>query len=97
MDCNESLNLQPDYAKCLERRATLLESKDRLSDALEDYKKILQLDPSNQKARHACAVSLLLILTVSFYCFVLLMLLFLIFLREFNFFIAFVSNLEIVC
>ncbi|CAH8450216.1 unnamed protein product [Schistosoma mattheei] len=55
LDCNESLNLQPDYAKCLERRATLLESKDRLSDALEDYKKILQLDPSNQKARHACA------------------------------------------
>ncbi|CAH8448512.1 unnamed protein product [Schistosoma turkestanicum] len=55
LDCNESLNLQPDYAKCLERRATLFESKDRLSDALEDYKKILQLDPSNQKARHACS------------------------------------------
>nr|AAW24531.1 SJCHGC04914 protein [Schistosoma japonicum] len=55
LDCNESLNLQPDYMRCLERRATLLESKDRLSDALEDYKKILQFDPSNQKARYACA------------------------------------------
>ncbi|VDQ17365.1 unnamed protein product [Trichobilharzia regenti] len=57
MDCNESLNLQPDYVKCLERRATLLESKDRLTDALEDYEKLLRLDPNNQRARYACAVS----------------------------------------
>ncbi|CAH8486358.1 unnamed protein product [Heterobilharzia americana] len=55
LDCNESLSLQPDYVKCLERRATLLESKDRLTDAFEDYKKLLQLDPGNQRARHACA------------------------------------------
>nr|CAH8827935.1 unnamed protein product [Trichobilharzia regenti] len=55
LDCNESLNLQPDYVKCLERRATLLESKDRLTDALEDYEKLLRLDPNNQRARYACA------------------------------------------
>ncbi|OON19994.1 tetratricopeptide repeat protein [Opisthorchis viverrini] len=53
-DCDQALTLQPDYVKCLERRATLREERDMLTDALHDYEKLLQLDPGNQKARWAC-------------------------------------------
>ena len=56
-DCDEALKLNPDYLKCLIRRADLRESADRLTEALEDYQKILKLDPGNPKARAACAVS----------------------------------------
>lgn len=54
-DCDAALALQPNYLKCLMRRAALREEKDRLSDAFEDYQNILKLDPSNEKARWACA------------------------------------------
>ncbi|KAA0183678.1 Tetratricopeptide repeat protein 1 [Fasciolopsis buskii] len=54
-DCDAALALQPDYLKCLMRRAALREEKDRLSDAFEDYQNILKLDPGNEKARWACA------------------------------------------
>ncbi|THD21259.1 Tetratricopeptide repeat protein 1 [Fasciola hepatica] len=54
-DCDSALTLQPNYLKCLMRRAALREEKERLSDALEDYQCILKLDPSNEKARWACA------------------------------------------
>ncbi|TPP65136.1 Tetratricopeptide repeat protein 1 [Fasciola gigantica] len=56
-DCDSALTLQPNYLKCLMRRAALREEKERLSDALEDYQSILKLDPSNEKARWACAVA----------------------------------------
>ncbi|GAA51016.1 tetratricopeptide repeat protein 1 [Clonorchis sinensis] len=53
-DCDQALMLQPDYVKCLERRAILREERDMLTDALHDYEKLLKLDPGNQKARWAC-------------------------------------------
>lgn len=36
--------------KCLVRRAKLYEEMDKLDEALEDYKKIYELDPSNKEA-----------------------------------------------
>lgn len=53
-DCDEALKLQPDYVRCLQRRAGLREQKDRLTDALEDYQAVLKLDPGNEQARWAC-------------------------------------------
>ncbi|VDK41958.1 unnamed protein product [Taenia asiatica] len=55
-DCDEALKLNPDYLRCLIRRADLKESADRLTEALEDYQHALKLDPSNAKARVACAI-----------------------------------------
>ncbi|KAL5109030.1 Tetratricopeptide repeat protein 1 [Taenia crassiceps] len=55
-DCDEALKLNPDYLRCLMRRADLRESADHLTEALEDYQHALQLDPSNAKARAACAI-----------------------------------------
>uniref|UniRef100_A0A0V0J3T9 Tetratricopeptide repeat protein 1 n=1 Tax=Schistocephalus solidus TaxID=70667 RepID=A0A0V0J3T9_SCHSO len=56
LDCDEAIKLEPDYMRCLIRRAELRESSDRLTEALEDYQHILQLDPGNAKARAACAL-----------------------------------------
>ncbi|BHF72658.1 Cytochrome c oxidase subunit 1 [Sparganum proliferum] len=56
LDCDEALKLEPDYMRCLIRRAELRESSDRLTEALEDYQHILKLDPGNAKARAACAL-----------------------------------------
>ncbi|VDM18552.1 unnamed protein product [Hydatigera taeniaeformis] len=55
-DCDEALKLNPDYLRCLIRRADFRESADRLTEALEDYQHVLKLDPSNAKARAACAI-----------------------------------------
>ena len=38
------------------RRAKVYEQLDKLDEALEDYKKIVELDPTASDARRACAV-----------------------------------------
>lgn len=38
------------------RRAELYEKTDKLDEALADYQKILELDPSQHSAREACMV-----------------------------------------
>ncbi|KAF7252152.1 hypothetical protein EG68_08973 [Paragonimus skrjabini miyazakii] len=53
-DCDEALKLQPNYVRCLQRRAQIKEDMDRLSEALEDYQNLLKLDPGNERARWAC-------------------------------------------
>ncbi|KAF5397287.1 Tetratricopeptide repeat protein 1 [Paragonimus heterotremus] len=53
-DCDEALKLQPNYVRCLQRRAQVKEDMDRLSEALEDYQNLLKLDPGNERARWAC-------------------------------------------
>ncbi|GAB6023236.1 hypothetical protein CHUAL_008054 [Chamberlinius hualienensis] len=53
-DCNKSLELNPTYFKVLQRRALLYENADKLDEALEDYKKILEMDPKNSTALEAC-------------------------------------------
>ncbi|OWF41049.1 tetratricopeptide repeat protein 1-like [Mizuhopecten yessoensis] len=53
-DCTHALNLHPHYLKALLRRAELYEGEDKLDEALVDYQKVLELDPSQHSARAAC-------------------------------------------
>lgn len=49
-DCTKAIELNPKYLKALLRRAQLYEQDDKLDEALEDYKKILEIDSSNWDA-----------------------------------------------
>ncbi|KAL8211705.1 UNVERIFIED_CONTAM: Tetratricopeptide repeat protein 1 [Gekko kuhli] len=53
-DCSKALELNPDYIKALLRRAELYEKTEKLDEALEDYKTVLEKDPSVHPAREAC-------------------------------------------
>lgn len=56
-DSTSALDLNPLYLKALMRRAELYEKNEKLEDALGDYQKILEMDPSQYAARAACLVS----------------------------------------
>lgn len=56
-DCTKAIDLHPHYLKALMRRAELYEKTEKLDEALADYQKILELDPSQYSARAACLVS----------------------------------------
>ena len=49
-DCTAALKLKPDYAKALLRRSIAHEALDKASDALQDAKKALELDPNLKEA-----------------------------------------------
>lgn len=53
-DCSKALELHPHYMKALMRRAELYEKTEKLDEALTDYQKILEIDPSQHTARAAC-------------------------------------------
>ncbi|XP_047411695.1 tetratricopeptide repeat protein 1 isoform X2 [Sciurus carolinensis] len=53
-DCSKAIQLNPSYIRALLRRAELYEKTDKLDEALEDYKSILEKDPSIHQAREAC-------------------------------------------
>ncbi|XP_024122551.1 tetratricopeptide repeat protein 1 [Oryzias melastigma] len=53
-DCSRAIDLDPDYLRALLRRAELYEQTEKLDEALEDYKKVLERDPSHSGARQAC-------------------------------------------
>lgn len=53
-DLNKALVLKPDYIRARLRRADLNEQMEKLEDALEDYKILLEVDPSLHVARAAC-------------------------------------------
>ncbi|XP_035846724.1 tetratricopeptide repeat protein 1 isoform X6 [Sander lucioperca] len=53
-DCSRAIELNPDYVRALLRRAELYEQTDKLDEALEDYKKVLDLDRNQASARQAC-------------------------------------------
>ncbi|KAM7397368.1 hypothetical protein PAMA_005599 [Pampus argenteus] len=53
-DCSRALELNPDYVRALLRRAELYEQTDKLDEALEDYKKVVDRDPNHTSARQAC-------------------------------------------
>lgn len=53
-DSCSALELNPNYLKALIRRAELYEKEEKLDEALEDYKKIVEMDPSQHAARAAC-------------------------------------------
>lgn len=52
-----AIKLNPDYVRALLRRAELYEQTEKLDEALEDYKKVLDRDPNQASAREACMVS----------------------------------------
>uniref|UniRef100_UPI0037E8F382 tetratricopeptide repeat protein 1 n=1 Tax=Semicossyphus pulcher TaxID=241346 RepID=UPI0037E8F382 len=53
-DCTKAIELNPDYMRALLRRAELYEQTEKLDEALEDYKRVLDLDPNQTSARQAC-------------------------------------------
>lgn len=53
-DCSKAIQLNPNYIRAILRRAELYEKTDKLDEALEDYKSILEKDPSVHQAREAC-------------------------------------------
>ncbi|XP_040908390.1 tetratricopeptide repeat protein 1 isoform X2 [Toxotes jaculatrix] len=54
LDCTRAIELNPDYVRALLRRAELYEQTEKLDEALEDYKKVLERDPNQTSARKAC-------------------------------------------
>lgn len=52
-----AIELNPEYVRALLRRAELYEQTEKLDEALEDYKKVLEHDPNQTSARQACMVS----------------------------------------
>ncbi|XP_044078470.1 tetratricopeptide repeat protein 1 isoform X2 [Siniperca chuatsi] len=53
-DCTKAIELNPDYVRALLRRAELYEQTEKLDEALEDYKNVLDRDPNQTIARQAC-------------------------------------------
>jgi predicted TPR repeat methyltransferase len=51
------MELNPGYLKCILRRAELHDKTEKLDEALVDYQKVLEIDPSIYSARQACMVS----------------------------------------
>ncbi|KAI1234259.1 hypothetical protein IHE44_0003976 [Lamprotornis superbus] len=49
-----AVELDPHYIRALLRRAELYEKTEKLDEALEDYKAVLEKDPSVHQAREAC-------------------------------------------
>ncbi|NWX74931.1 TTC1 protein, partial [Alca torda] len=64
--CFLAVELDPNYIRALLRRAELYEKTEKLDEALEDYKAVLEKDPSVHQAREACMVSLFSILWSNF-------------------------------
>jgi tetratricopeptide (TPR) repeat protein len=54
-DCNQSISLEPNNVKSLLRRGYALEALDKHKRALEDFKRVLELDPTAQTASDAIA------------------------------------------
>lgn len=54
-----AIELNPDYVRAILRRAELYEKTDKLDEALEDYKSVLEKDPGLPQAREACMVRVL--------------------------------------
>jgi len=52
-DLSTALELKPDYLKALLKRAELHEKSDKLKEALDDYRLVLQIDPRNWAALNA--------------------------------------------
>ncbi|XP_042555506.1 tetratricopeptide repeat protein 1 [Dipodomys spectabilis] len=53
-DCSKAIQLNPNYIRAALRRAELYEKTSKLDEALDDYKSILEKDPSVHQAREAC-------------------------------------------
>lgn len=55
-DCTRAIELNPDYLKAYIRRSKLFERNDKLDEALEDLKKVLELDCDYAEAAYNARV-----------------------------------------
>ncbi|KAK5645575.1 hypothetical protein RI129_006875 [Pyrocoelia pectoralis] len=53
-DCTKSIELNSSYVRAILRRAKLYEEMEKFDESLEDYKRIVELDPGNKEAIVAC-------------------------------------------
>lgn len=53
-DCTKAIELNSSYLKPILKRAQLNKEMKNLDEALKDYQRVLELDPSIWEARHAC-------------------------------------------
>ncbi|XP_043559819.1 tetratricopeptide repeat protein 1 [Chiloscyllium plagiosum] len=53
-DCTKAIELNPNYIRAILRRAELYEKTEKLDEALQDYKTVIEKDPSVGQAREAC-------------------------------------------
>ena len=51
MDCTKALELDPDYAKAVARRATARTKLKKYEGAKEDQERLLELQPNNKQAK----------------------------------------------
>lgn len=56
MDCTRAIELDPDYLKAYLRRSKLYERNDKLDEALEDLKKVLEIDRNYAEAAYSARV-----------------------------------------
>lgn len=54
--CTKSIDLEPNYVKALIRRAESYKMIDKLEEALQDFQKVLAVDPSNAQAKREVQV-----------------------------------------
>lgn len=52
-DCTKAIELNPSFLRAYLRRASFYEETEKLDEALEDYKKVITLDPSHKEANYA--------------------------------------------
>lgn len=55
-DCTRAIELDPDYVKAFIRRSKLYERNDKLDEALEDLKKVLEIDRNYTEAAYNARV-----------------------------------------
>lgn len=55
-DCTRAIELNPNYLKVYIRRSKLLERTDKLDEALEDIKKVLEIDCVHVEAAYYARV-----------------------------------------
>lgn len=53
-DCTKAVELNDKYVRAYLRRAKLYEELDKLDESLQDYQKVVELDPSIHEAKSAC-------------------------------------------
>ena len=59
-ECTKSIELDPTFIKPILRRAECHETADKLDEALEDYKKLIDLEPKVMSHKQKCYVSFIL-------------------------------------
>lgn len=63
-ECSESIKLDSTFTKPLLRRAECYETTDKLDESVEDYKKLIDLEPRVMSHKQKCYVSSIFLWTI---------------------------------